>query len=195
MALSGRDLKRLARKPLTAAIDKIDFVKILERIAGSESGRAWYERTGDSLPAYADQEEIVQRTIELTEAELSSRGESAPLKEIEDNARLISCRYDFDLHVMARTAVMTALDHLFVNEDKSRLFVSADRRELAHLDRLRQARQDNIGVVYLVNHSSHLDEFITDVVLAQLGIGLPLFAAGTNMMATPSVERILMLGS
>ena len=195
MSLSKRDLKKLAFKPVKAAVNSIDLLKIADRLANLEPGKSWMEKSGAPKPAFPDQEEIIQRTIEMTAADLASRNEKVSLRELEDHARRISCRYEHEVHIKAKGAAFTMLGHLFEQDDLNRIFVSEDRRELKHLDRLKQARQDGLGVVYLVNHSSHLDEFIADVVLDQLGIELPLFAAGANMMATPSLEKILMIGS
>jgi len=195
MKISKKTIKKTAFKPVKAVIDRIDFVKILQKLDRTEAAGQWRERLGPPQPAFADQEDIIKRTIELTEADLSERNEKTVSSEIENFARIISCRYDFDLHDLLSRSVTLALEHLFENEDPDRLFLSEDRRELAHLEGLRQARRDGLGVVYLINHSSHLDEFITGIVLNQLKLGLPLFAAGTNMMATPSLERLLMIGS
>ena len=128
-------------------------------------------------------------------AELQGRAEKVTRQEIEDYARMISCRYDYEIHCWGKATVFTAVAHMFEHEDVGRIFLSEDRRELEHVDRLHQAREDGLGVVYLVNHSTHWDEFILIMVMHQLGLGLPLFAAGANMMATPSLERILMTGS
>lgn len=195
MFFSARNFKRLAFKPIQATINHIDFVKIVKSIADSEAGRAWDRRIGPMAPDFADQEDIIRHTVQLAQADLAERGEEATHEELDKLARMISCRYDFDLHLAARNAIYTGLEHVFVHDDLDRLFVSEDRRELKHLETLRQARRDGMGVVYLVNHSSHVDEFIAAVVLNQLGLGLPLFAAGANMMATPSLEKVLMIAS
>ena len=195
MRLSIRKIKRTAFTPVKAAVNSIDFEKVLKNINNSPRGRIWREKLGVNTPAFADQEEITRHAVELTMAELSARGEKVAFKDVDEYARSISCRYDSDIHMEAKIAAYSVLEHLFKHQDSGNLFLSGDHRELAHLEKLRRARRDNIGVIYLVNHSSHLDEFIVDVVLDQLGLGLPLFAAGANMMATPSLERILMTGS
>ena len=195
MSLSKRDLKKLAFKPVKAVVNKIDLLKIADYVAKLEPGKSWMEKSGAPAPAFPDQEEIIQRTIEMTAADMASRSEKVSLRELEDYARRISCRYDAEVHATAKGAAFTLLGHVFDHDDLNRIFVSEDRRELKHLETLKKAREDGLGVVYLVNHSSHLDEFIVDVVLDQLGIKLPLFAAGANMMATPSLEKILMIGS
>lgn len=191
----SKQLKRLAFMPLKTAINRIDFVKIIEMLNRSEAGRAWAERLGPPKSAFPDEKDIIARTVELTEADLAEQGQKTSREDIETWAKKISCRYDYDLHDKTKNALSMVLDHLFIHEDTSRIFLSEDRRELAHFERVRQARRDGMGVVYLVNHSTHFDEFVVDIVLNQLGVELPLFAAGANMMATPSIERVLMVGS
>ena len=195
MPFTKRDLKRWARKPLQAAVNRIDFVKIYEKIAHLDPGHSQAERKGPPKSAFPDQENIILHTIELTKSEMAAKGQRVSDQEIEDYARSISCRYDHDLHAIARAGTYNGLLHLFDHQDPEHIFLSKDHRELKHFDTLRKAREDGVGVIYLVNHSTHFDEFIADVVLDQLDIELPLFAAGSNMMATPSVERILMIGS
>ena len=190
-----KKVKKLAMKPVNMGINGINFVKILEMAAGLEPGRSFVEKAGPPQVAFPNQEEIILHTIELTKADLRARGERAHDKEVEDYARSISCRYNHEIHTLAKSAMFNALAHTFEHDSLDRIFISPDQRELRNFERLRQARRDGIGVVYLVNHSSHWDEFIVDVVLEQQGVNLPLFAAGSNMMATPSIEKILMIGS
>ena len=188
-------MKRMAMIPVKAAVRHIDFTKIYKSMASLEPGRTFLEKTGPPRDAFSDQEDIIQKTIALTLADLKEKGEKFSEKEIEEYARSISCRYDKELHAKGKATVYTLLAHLFEQEDIDRIFLSEDRRELAATDRLIQAREQGTGVVYLINHSTHWDEFITILVLEQLGIEMPLFAAGSNMMATPSLEKILMTGS
>ena len=190
-----KKIKKTVLRPVGATVNRINFVKLVEKLAAQEPGQSFAAREGASEPAFTDQEDIIQRTIQLTAADLSERGERVNLKEIEDYARAISCRYQPELHRSLKAAVCNAMGHLFEHDDPGHMFISEDRRELPYLDRLLQARRDGVGVVYLLNHSSHWDEFIHDLVLEQMGIQLPLFAAGSNMMATPSVEELLMNGS
>jgi glycerol-3-phosphate dehydrogenase len=195
MPFTKRDLKRWARKPLQAAVNRIDFVKIFRDLAELEPGRTQTEKKGPPKPAFADQEDIILHTVELTKSEMAAKGQRVSEQEIEEYARSISCKYDLDLHTAGRAGAYNGLLHLFDHQDPDRIFLSKDRRELKHFDTLRKAREDGVGVIYLVNHSTHFDEFIADVVLDQLDIELPLFAAGSNMMVTPSVESVLMIGS
>ena len=195
MGLSVRDLRKLAFRPVKSAINQVDFVKIYKALAKLEPGCTWLEQDGPPDPAFADQEEIVLKTIEMTAAQLAAQGENVSLKEIEEHARSISCKYDYEIHKTGKAGVFTLLAHLWDQEDINRIFISEDRRELPYLDTLLKARREGKGVVYLINHSTHWDEFIVILVLEQLGIHMPLFAAGSNMMATPSLEKILMTGS
>lgn len=195
MPFKKRNLKRLAFKPVRAGINRINFEKIWSWMASFEPGRTIIEEMGPPDPAFPDQEDIINHAIELTRAEFIEKGEPAPSKEIEDYANSISCRYDHEIHKNGRAGAFNVLAHLFEHQDLRRIFISEDKRELRHFDTLKKARSEGVGVLYLVNHSTHFDEFIVDVVLDQLGIHLPLFAAGKNMMATPSLERILMIGS
>ena len=195
MPFTKRDLKRWSRKPLQAAVNRIDFLKIYERLSQLEPGRSQVERKGPPKPAFPDQEDIILHTVELTKSEMAAKGQRYSDQEIEDYARSISCKYDHDLHTTARAGTYNGLLHLFDHQSPDHIFLSKDRRELKHFDTLRKAREDGVGVIYLVNHSTHFDEFIADVVLDQLDIELPLFAAGSNMMVTPTVESVLMIGS
>ena len=193
--MKTKAIKKTAFRPVRSALSRIDFVKVLDFIGRQEPGRTWLEQTGPPEFAYPDQEEIIQRAVDLALEDLSAKGEKASRREVEDYARSISCRYDHDVHKILKSSIFTICGHLFRQDDLDRVFVSPDRRELRHLPELRKAREENLGVVYLINHSSHLDEFIVDVVLEQHGFNLPLFAAGANLMVTPSIERTLMTGS
>lgn len=195
MAFNKKKIKKAAFKPVKKAIDKIDFVKLCGKIASAEPGRSFMERPGQSAPAFPDQEKIIQHVIEATERIYAEKGEHVPSKDIEDYARSISCKYDEDVHRIVKGAVFNVMTHMFDHADIDNIFLSPDKRELPYIDDLHRARKDDMSVLYLVNHSSHFDEFIVDVVLEQMGIQLPLFAAGANMLATPSVEKVIMLGS
>lgn len=195
MFFNTRDLKKMAMWPVKAAVNRVDFVKIVRAVSEQEPGRTIIQTEPPIPAAFPDQEQIIQRTIELAMADLAGREEAVSAKAVEEYARSISCRYDYDLHQAARLGILNVLAHVFEHYDIRQLFVSEDRRELKHIPRLMEARRNGLGVVYLCNHSSHWDEFIVDLVLSQLGIALPLFAAGSNMMATPTLEQILMVGS
>jgi glycerol-3-phosphate dehydrogenase len=188
-------LKGLLNGPIKGALKRVDFVKLLERIGLLEPGRTFNERNPLG-PAFADQDQIARLAVDLAERAAEAKGDRAPMRrELQAHVDLISCRYDWELHRMSKAAFYNIITHLFVTQDMESLYVSRDRRELRHADRLSKARDDGVGIVYLVNHTSHFDEFIFDVFLDSWGFQLPLFAAGQNMMATPSLTRLFMLGS
>ncbi|MDR2934314.1 MAG: 1-acyl-sn-glycerol-3-phosphate acyltransferase, partial [Candidatus Adiutrix sp.] len=176
---------------------RLDLVKFVESLARREPGAGYAARTGPITPAFADQAEVARRAVDLAERSLAARGEPVGRRELEAQAAIISCRYDAGLHQTLRSAAVNIVAGLFGAgcENLENLFLSRDCRELANLPRLREALREGRGVVYLINHSSHWDEFIFDVFLDIHGLGLPLFAAGQNMMATPSLGKLLMLGS
>ena len=184
-------------KNLWRLFQRVDLVRFMERLAQLEPGAGYAARTGPVVPAFADQPELVRRAVDLAERSLADRGEPVGRRELEAQAALISCRYDAGLHQMLRSSAVNIVTGMFGagNVDLENLFLSGDARELANLPRLREALREGRGVVYLINHSSHWDEFIFDVFLDIHGLGLPLFAAGQNMMATPSLSRLLMIGS
>ncbi|MDR2725085.1 MAG: 1-acyl-sn-glycerol-3-phosphate acyltransferase, partial [Candidatus Adiutrix sp.] len=176
---------------------RFDLVRFMERLARLEPGAGYAARTGPLVPAFADQAEVARLAVDLAERALAGRGEPVGRRELEAQADIISCRYDAELHQMIRASAVNIVAGLFGggSADLEALFLSRDGRELANLPRLREARREGRGVVYLINHSSHWDEFIFDAFLDIHGLGLPLFAAGQNMMATPSLGRLLMIGS
>lgn len=188
-------LSRLLARPGAAVFNKIDFVKLMEGIAKREPGASYIQRPNLPPPAFSDQEEITRLAVDLAERALEAKGEHVGRQELETQADIISCRYNADLHMMLRAAAVNIIGQLFESEDLNHMFVSRDRRELAHIDCLRKAKAEGRGVVYLINHSSHWDEFIFNVFLDQNNLDMPLFAAGQNMMATPSLSRIFMVGS
>ena len=188
-------LTSLISKPAWNFFRHFDFVKFMEKLAEREPGATYLLNSGPTPPAFNDQKEIARLAVDLAERSLAEKGEPVSRQELETQAAIISCQYDEGLHTMLRSATMNVISQLFESEKPDRLFVSHDRRELKNLETLRKARADGRGVVYLINHSSHWDEFIFNVFLDQNGFGLPLFAAGQNMMATPSLARIFMVGS
>jgi glycerol-3-phosphate O-acyltransferase len=180
-----------------ALFRRINLVRFMENLARREPGASYAARTGPIAPAFADQAEVARLAVNLAERALAERGEPVGRRELEAQADLISCRYDAEIHQMLRSSTVNIVTWLFGDggQDLENLFLSRDSRELANLSRLREARREGRGVVYLINHSSHWDEFIFDVFLDIRGLGLPLFAAGQNMMATPSLGKLLMIGS
>jgi glycerol-3-phosphate dehydrogenase len=191
----ARRLTRAVRWPVVQAGRRLDVVQLLERISLALPGRWWRERFPEIPPEYPDKDQIVARTVQLARADVNQRGIEADDEEIWEHARLISTQYDHQVHEIFAYGVITVLAHLFRHQQLPAMFMSADRREVAHADTMRQARQKGLGIIALSNHSSHLDELILGFVLFHEKLGLPLFAAGQNMMATPSLERLLMTGS
>ena len=183
------------RRTLARAVEGIDVVALLERIARSEVGRPWRERFAALPPAWDQGEALAELAVELTCRQLAAEGQKVDRARIAERVEGIRHRYDHALYQDAGAAVATLLSVLFQPADPDLIFVSPDRRELAHAEELHAQRKKGRAVVYLVNHSSHLDEFLVAVVLALEGLGLPLFAAGANMMAIASIARVLMLGS
>ncbi|MDR1608662.1 MAG: 1-acyl-sn-glycerol-3-phosphate acyltransferase [Deltaproteobacteria bacterium] len=180
---------------LKSAFKRLDFVKAAKYLANLEPGRTYVQSISQTDPAFADQEEIAQLAVELTSKALSEKGEKVDLAELKDLVGLISCRYDTALHQVAKGACYNLITTLFQSQDPQKLFVSADQRELRFLPELQQAKKDGLGVIYLINHSSHWDEFMFNVFLDFYNLDMPLFAAGQNMMATPTLTTMLMLGS
>ncbi|MDR3154774.1 MAG: 1-acyl-sn-glycerol-3-phosphate acyltransferase [Deltaproteobacteria bacterium] len=185
-------LQSLLNRPLKAAFRRMDFIRLIGRAAREEPGKSYVER--DVLgPAFPDQDQIARLAVDLAERASGARGGSR--RELQGHVEAISCRYDWEIHKLGKAAGLNIVTHLFESASPDSLYVSADKRELRHLDKLRKAKDEGVGVVYLVNHTSHFDEFIFNVFLDFWGLQLPLFAAGQNMMATPSLTRLFMVGS
>ncbi|MFH1057169.1 MAG: hypothetical protein V1797_00655 [Pseudomonadota bacterium] len=186
----------LMSRYVVPALERVDFVDLLRRIAESKPGRPWldYFSQPGALEA-PDQERYLERAVELTLAEFAQRGEAVDPAQVLGFAGDISTQYTPAIHKNAAATICVLMTHLFDQADPQDPFVSPDRRELAHIDELKAHRSQGLGVVYLVNHSTHVDEFIADVVFNYNGLGLPLFAAGTNMMAIKSLARVLICGS
>jgi glycerol-3-phosphate dehydrogenase len=128
-------------------------------------------------------------------AQLREQRHNYNINEVDSALEEISCRFDPNLYRQASAAAHVVLGHLFKHQRPELPFTSPDGRETAHVEELRGYQSQGLGIVYLSNHSSHLDEFIIDVLLDSLQMGLPLFAAGTNMMTLPNLAQILMIGS
>jgi glycerol-3-phosphate dehydrogenase len=188
-------LKSILNIPVKAALKRADFVKLVNWLATLDPGKTCLAERADLPPAFADEEQIRRLACDLTERALAEKGAPFSRQEIQGHVDMISCRYDYELHKAARGAIFNLITHLFATKSLQDLYVSADKRELRHLERVRSAQRDGIGTVYLVNHTSHFDEFILDIFLDSLGLTLPLFAAGLNMMFTPSLTKLFMLGS
>ncbi|MDR1487499.1 MAG: 1-acyl-sn-glycerol-3-phosphate acyltransferase, partial [Deltaproteobacteria bacterium] len=188
-------LKSIFEKPFSALLKRVDYVELVERLAEIEPGRAYLEKKSGTPPAFDDQDKIASLAVDLTHRAFQEKGDNVNRNEIVSHVDLISCRYDAALHRKAIAACFNLVTHLFDSDDLSRIFTSQDARELKHFDALKKAQDEGLGIVYLINHSSHFDEFLLNIFLDQNGLALPLFAAGQNMMATPSLATILMIGS
>ncbi|MDR2422821.1 MAG: 1-acyl-sn-glycerol-3-phosphate acyltransferase, partial [Deltaproteobacteria bacterium] len=180
---------------LSSIFKRLDFVKAAKRLASLEPGRTYVDKISQTGPAFNDQDRIASLAVDLTAQALEEKGDLTNRQELQGLVDLISCRYDYGLHKTAKAACFNLITHLFESINLNQVFASSDQRELKHLPALQKAQADGLGIVYLINHSSHWDEFIFNVFLDQNGLNLPLFAAGQNMMATPSLTAMLMLGS
>ena len=98
MAFLSKKVKKMAFRPVRAGINQIDFVTLVEYLSKLEPGRSFISREGRTEPAFMDQEEVIQRTMELTARDMEAKGGSYSPKDIEDYARSISCRYDPEIH-------------------------------------------------------------------------------------------------
>ncbi|CAO0822720.1 hypothetical protein DFAR_3260002 [Desulfarculales bacterium] len=187
---------RLLQKSLMGLAERVDFVALLKRINRTTPGRPWLELFQSRIPLDGPrQDEILERAVKLTLAQLSDEGEHVDPREVRAHTEAISCRYNPETHLEAASAICMLTSHLFEHANPCQPFVSTDHRELAHLDLLQQYRRQGLGVVFLCNHSSHMDEFIAEALFQVMSLGLPLFAAGTNMMAIKSLARLLMNGA
>ncbi|MDR1309660.1 MAG: 1-acyl-sn-glycerol-3-phosphate acyltransferase [Deltaproteobacteria bacterium] len=190
------NFKSLCEIPLVSLLRKVDFVRLVERLAKLEPGRPYADPESRLVPpAFDDQDQIARLAVDLTERAFREKGDLVNRQEITSHVGLISCHYDYGLHIKSSAACFNLISHLFTSRDPGQLFTSADLRELRHLPALKKAQDERLGVVYLINHSSHFDEFVFNSFVTQNGLTLPLFAAGQNMMATPSLTRLFMLGS
>ncbi|MCB2193512.1 MAG: 1-acyl-sn-glycerol-3-phosphate acyltransferase [Deltaproteobacteria bacterium] len=189
------NLSRGFKKQLMRQAGRVDFYNLLKHVSHSESGRPWLERFRDMPPNWEEADEIKERAAELTMAQLSSEGLTPELSTVKNHLESIAIRYDREAHEYGASAVVTLVNGFFKQHDPTASFTSPDHRELAHMAKLKEYREQGLGVVYLINHSSHLDEFLLAAVMAQNDLGLPAFAAGDNMMAIKSIARVLWIGS
>ncbi len=180
---------------LASGINRINFVGLAERLANSEVGQPLLERYKKLPLDWQNTDEINRLAVDLTMEQIKKEGGTASKQEIESLVEEIAIRYNRKTHENTATTIGLAFNHLFDNQNPELPFTSPDRRELKHMEKLREYRRQGLGVVYLVNHSSHLDEFLVDLLWQDLAMGLPVFAAGQNMMAIKSVEKLLMTGS
>ncbi|MDR2442718.1 MAG: 1-acyl-sn-glycerol-3-phosphate acyltransferase [Deltaproteobacteria bacterium] len=180
--------------PLLSLVKRVDFVRMVDRLSGFEPGRT-YAKNSTLGPAFDDQEAIASLAVDLTARAFTERGDLINRQEIVSHVDLIRCRYDYALHQKAKATCFNLITQLFESPDQNHIFTSSDHRELEHLPALKKAQEEGLGIVYLINHSSHFDEFIFNTFIDQNGLGMPLFAAGQNMMVTPTLTSLFMLGS
>ncbi len=187
--------KKSFSRLVAAAINRISFINLVERIANSDAGRPFLDRYQKLPLDWQNTDEINRIAVRLTMEQIKREGGTVSRDEIEALVDEIAIQYNRKTHVDTAATMGLAFDQLFDNQNPDLPFTSPDKRELKHIETLREYRRQGLGVVYLVNHSSHMDEFLVDLLWQDLAMGLPVFAAGQNMMAIKSVERLLMTGS
>ncbi|MCA1989216.1 MAG: hypothetical protein LDL07_08735, partial [Desulfarculus sp.] len=192
----GKSFAKSFNRRLGKWMNGVDFVSLAKRLAQTPAGKPWLEffDTPGVLIA-PNQDAYWQKALELTLEEYERQGEPVERSQVEAHLEQISCRYDRDIHYWCAAAILATMTHVFDHHDVRAPFVSADRRELEHLDLLKRYRQDGLGVVYLSNHSSHVDEFIGEAFFSVNGLGLPLYAAGSNMMALEGLAKMFYIAS
>lgn len=184
------------RKKTLNAIGNIDLASRLRRLVESKEGDLWRERyTPYSPPLVPDQDLLLAKAKELALQQLEAQGHGFSLSEVDASLEDISCRFSSELHYTTSLAAHVIMGQVFQHQMDDNLFCSLDKREQKHAELLREYQKQGLGVVYLCNHSSHLDEFIVDEVLDNLKLGMPLFAAGSNLMVLKNLTEVLKLGS
>lgn len=176
-------------------VNKINFVKMAENVALSATGEDQASHFSNLPESWTKAEKISALAVDLTMAQLAKKGDKPDKLEIAKLIKEIEIKYDRQLHINAATSLALLFNQVFEQQNPKLPFTSMDGRDLAHLDKLKAYKEKGLGVVYLINHSSHLDEFMLIILWQHLFLGLPVFAAGQNMMAIKSVESILMAGS
>jgi len=177
------------------AVNKINFVKIAGTIAASKAGKELAPHFSGLPESWANAGKISALAVDLTMAQLKKEGKAPDRHEIETLVEEIEIKYDRKTHLDAATTLTLLFNQVFDQQNKTLPFTSRDGRDLAHINELREYQKKGMGVVYLINHSSHLDEFLVDILWQRLSLGLPVFAAGQNMMAIKSIAKLLMTGS
>ncbi len=188
-------IKKSAMGLVAGGVNKVDFTRLLYRIAQSPSGRPHLDAYQDLPGDWDNADGISDLAVSLTLEQLRQENEAVDGNEITGLIDEIKIRYDRDLHIHGAAALRVIFDHLFDHDNPDIPFTSPDGRDLKYINRLRQYRKEGLGVLYLINHNSHLDEFIFDSLMQNLGMGLPVFAAGQNMMVIDSIAKVLMTGS
>ncbi len=188
-------IKGTLNKSLIKALNRVDFIRLLEKISHSPTGAPWYSLYQDLKPHWADQEEVARLAVDLTLAQLREEGLQPKRADIQALVDNIKVAYDLKAHLYGQAGLSTILSVVFSHQDPARPFISPDSHEIAHVEKLKEYQDRGLGVLYLINHSSHLDEFLLDCVSGYSGLDLPIFAAGANMMVIGSLAKLLMSGS
>lgn len=192
---TGFSVKTLFTKLVIWLVNKIDFAGIAEKIFLSNAGKTLAHQFSTLPECWKAAEKVSRLAVDLTLTQLQKEGQTPDKEDIEKLIREIEIQYDRQKHIHAATALGLLFNQIFEHQNPPLPFTSENGRDLAHLEKLKAYREKGLGVVYLINHSSHLDEFLVAILWQYLGLGLPVFAAGQNMMAIKSIASLLMVGS
>ena len=187
--------KRLFTRFLIWLLNKINFAALVEKTATSSAAASLYHQFRHLPESWRTAGKISDLAVDLTLEQMAKEGRKADREEIKALIKEIEIQYDRDLHIHTATTLGLLFDQVFDHQNPELPFISGNQRDIAHLETLKAYKKKGMGVVYLINHSSHLDEFIVDVLWQRLGLGLPVFAAGQNMMGIKSIAKLLMIGS
>lgn len=191
----AKGLQKRLSSTLVGMANRIDFIKLVDTINQSSAGSVWAGKNIQVPIAFPDLDRLKETALELAMNQIQAEGGSPEMASLRDLIEKISCQYDYELHQKAVPAI-TALMYLLFEQDPDKLpFCSADGRDMAHLDQLKRHQDEGLGVIYLSNHSAHMDEFVLACSLTHAGLKLPLFAAGANMFIIKSLAPLLMLSS
>jgi glycerol-3-phosphate dehydrogenase len=193
--VSRFSIKKLFSKTLVRLANRIDFAALARKAALSEPARPLFREMQDLPECWQNAQKVSDLAAELTLKQIASEGQAADKQEIDALIKEIEIRYDRDLHIHTATTLGLVFNQIFEQYNPDLPFVSANKRDIAHLETLKAYKKKGLGVVYLINHNTHLDEFLVDLLWQRLNLGLPAFAAGQNMMAIRSLARVLMIGS
>ncbi len=187
--------KNILKKIIINAVNRFSFVDFVKKIAHLEKNRPIYNYLKQVPEEWQNSEKIKEIAIKQTIAQFKKNNEKVNSNEIKELINKMGIQYNRDIHIDTVTTIDIVFRHIFDYPDKNSPFTSPDHRDIKHIDKLKQLKNKGHGVVYLINHSSHLDEFIFNLFCQRLNLGLPVFAAGQNMMTIKSIARLLMVGS
>ncbi|KIX12916.1 1-acyl-sn-glycerol-3-phosphate acyltransferase [Dethiosulfatarculus sandiegensis] len=190
-----KKVKGLFSRAMINTANRVDFVNIINRVYQSDSAEKWRERFKDIPPTWDFQDELTEHAIQLTINQVKKEGTQVSEEEIRKTLQAIRCRYDHDLHLKAAPALTVLMNHLFAPPDPNHPLASPDGRDSAHVDKLKEYVSQGKSVLFLSNHSSHLDEFLLVTAMFHADLGLPLFAAGANMMVIKSLAKVFYAAS